>query len=358
MARRTPQRVGFCTSPDDVRLAYAVHGQGPPIVKAPNWMTHLDHDWHSPVWAHWLEALGERNTVLRHDERGCGLSDRDVEDFALERSVGDLETVVDAAGVDRFALLGISQGAAVAIAYAVRHPERVSHLVLYGGYARGRRNRDDAQREESDLLMALIRVGWGSRHAAFRRAFTMLFVPGGTPEQLEWFDEIARLSASPETAMRLRAARDALDVTALAPLVRAPTLVLHAREDAFVPFEEGRLMATLIPGARFTSIDSRNHVLLADEPAWGTFVEEVRGFLGAPAASPAAALPADLSAREGQVLALVALGRSNQEIAEELHLSVRTVERHLSNVYAKLRITGKAARAAAAARYAQVAAVG
>ena len=357
---RTPQRVGFCTSPDGVRLAYAVHGQGPPIVKAPNWMTHLDHDWRSPVWGHWLDALGERNTVVRHDERGCGLSDHDVEDFALERSVGDLETVVDAAGVDRFALLGISQGAAVAIAYAVRHPERVSHLVLYGGYARGRRNRDDAQREESELLISLIRLGWGSRHAAFRRAFTMLFVPGGTPEQLEWFDEIARISASPETAMRLRAARDALDVTELAPLVRAPTLVMHARDDALVPFEEGRLLATLIPGARFTSIDSRNHVLLEDEPAWDTFVEEVRGFLGAPAppAASAGPLPGDLSAREEQVLELVALGRSNQQIAEQLFLSVRTVERHLSNIYAKLRVSGKAARAGVAARYAQFAAAG
>jgi DNA-binding CsgD family transcriptional regulator len=186
----------------------------------------------------------------------------------------------------------------------------------------------------------------------------MLFVPGGTPEQLEWFDEIARISASPETAMRLRAARDALDVTELAPLVRAPTLVMHARDDALVPFEEGRLLATLIPGAHFTSIDSRNHVLLEDEPAWDTFVEEVRGFLGAPAppAASAGPLPGDLSVREQQVLELVALGRSNQQIAEQLFLSVRTVERHLSNIYAKLRVSGKAARAGAAARYAQFAA--
>jgi pimeloyl-ACP methyl ester carboxylesterase/DNA-binding CsgD family transcriptional regulator len=356
MARAT-QRVGFCASPDDVRLAYAVHGQGPPIVKAPNWLTHLDHDWRSPVWRHWLEALGERNTVVRHDERGCGLSDRDVEEFALDRSLSDLETVVDTAGVDRFALLGISQGAAVAIAYAVRHPERVSHLILYGGYARGRINRDDAQREESELLVSLIRLGWGSRHAAYRRAFTMLFVPGGTPDQLEWFDEIARISASPETAMRLRAARDALDVTELAPLVRTPTLVLHARDDALVPFEEGRLMATLIPGARFSSLESRNHVLLADEPAWPAFLEQVRAFLGSPAIPAPRSRPAELSSREEQVLELVAQGLSNEQIAGRLYLSTRTVERHLSNTYAKLRISGKAARAAAAARYAQFASV-
>ena len=352
MSTGPKQRIGFCTSPDDVRLAYAVHGQGPPIVKAANWLTHLDHDWRSPVWRHWLEGLSERNTVIRHDERGCGLSDREVPDFALERSVADLETVVDAAGVDRFTLLGISQGAAVAIAYAVRHPDRVSRLVLYGGYARGRSLRDAAQREESELLQALIQVGWGSRHVAFRRAFTMLFLPGGTPEQLEWFDELARVSASADVACRLRAARDRLDVTHLAPQLRVPTLVMHARDDALVPFDEGRLMATLIPGAHFTSLESQNHVLLEDEPAWGTFVDEFHAFLGDPEPQPVRERAGELSTREEQVLELVARGCSNDEIAARLYLSVRTVERHLSNTYAKLGISGKAARAGAAAHYA------
>jgi pimeloyl-ACP methyl ester carboxylesterase/DNA-binding CsgD family transcriptional regulator len=345
------RRIGFVTAPDGLGLAYGVHGSGPAIVKAANWMTHLEHDWQSPVWRHWLEFLGEHHTVLRYDERGCGLSDRDVEDddaFSFERWVADLEAVVDAAAVDRFALLGISQGAALAIAYAVRHPESVSQLVLYGGYARGRARRDQAQREQSDLLVSAIRIGWGQPNTAFRRLFTTLYLPDGTPEQMTWYDELQRTSTSPETAARIWQARALLDVTRLAVQVAVPTIVLHARDDAVVPFAEGRLLATLIPDARFVPLDGRNHVLLPDEPAWPVFVAEVDRFLERPDA-PAAW---DLSIREQQVLGLVAEGLSNEEIAARLFLSVRTVERHLSNVYAKLRLSGKAARAAAAARYA------
>jgi pimeloyl-ACP methyl ester carboxylesterase len=276
------RRIGFVTAPDGLGLAYGVHGSGPAIVKAANWMTHLEHDWQSPVWRHWLEFLGEHHTVLRYDERGCGLSDRDVEDddaFSFERWVADLEAVVDAAAVDRFALLGISQGAALAIAYAVRHPERVSQLVLYGGYARGRARRDQAQREQSDLLVSAIRIGWGQPNTAFRRLFTTLYLPDGTPEQMTWYDELQRTSTSPETAARIWQARALLDVTRLAVQVAVPTIVLHARDDAVVPFAEGRLLATLIPDARFVPLDGRNHVLLPDEPAWPVFVAEVDRFL-------------------------------------------------------------------------------
>ena len=270
--------------------------------------------------------------------------------------MADLEAVVDAAGVDRFALLGISQGAALAIAYAVRHPDRVTHIVVYGGYARGRARRDLVQREEAEVLVEAIRVGWGRSNSAFRRLFTTLFLPDGTPEQMAWFDEIQRTSASPETAARIWEARGALDVTDLAARVRTPTLVAHARDDAVVSFEEGRLVAGLIPGARFLPLDGHNHILLADEPAWPRFLEATEAFLADEHAAPAAPAPRaptwDLSGREEEILALVADGRSNEEIAARLVLSVRTVERHLSNIYAKVRLSGKAARASAAARYA------
>ena len=347
-------RIGFCSADDGVQIAYGVHGGGPPLVKAANWMTHLDHDWRSPVWRHWLAALGERRMMVRYDERGCGLSDRDMgEDaFTLDRWVRDLETVVDAAGLDTFALLGLSQGASLGIEYMARNPGRVTHFIVCGGFARGRRRRGSvASTEENDTLATMIRVGWGKSNAAFRRTFTTMFLPEGTPEQIEWFDDLQRISATPETAALIFAARGDLDVTPRAPAIDVPTLVMHAREDAVVPFAEGRLIASLIPGARFVPLEGRNHVLLETEPAWGEFLAAVDDFLGAAPAAPAAEDEWDLSAREEQILGLVAEGRSNEAIAAELVLSVRTVERHLSNSYAKLRVSGKAARAAAAARY-------
>jgi pimeloyl-ACP methyl ester carboxylesterase/DNA-binding CsgD family transcriptional regulator len=346
------QEVRFCTSEDGTRLAYAVHGSGPPLVRVATWLTHLDFDWESPVWRHWLQALGERHTVIRYDERGCGLSDPDLGEPSLETWVADLEAVVDAAGLDQFTLLGVSQGAAIAVCYAIRHPERVSDLVIYGGFARGRRLRGQAQQE--DAVIASIRAGWTRDDPTYRHVFSALFLPDGTPEQKAWYEDLLRVSTSAETAVQLFEARGWLDVTELAPQVSVRTLVAHARDDRVVPVEEGRLLAALIPEARLILLESANHILLADEPAWDYFVSELYAFLGtAPGAAPRM-VTSDFSARELEVLELVAAGLANEEIGERLTISVRTVERHLSNVYTKLGVSGKAARAAAAVRFAQL----
>jgi DNA-binding SARP family transcriptional activator/pimeloyl-ACP methyl ester carboxylesterase len=275
------QEIRFCAASDGVRLAWARHGTGPPIVKAANWLTHLEFDWESPVWRHWLEGLGERHTLVRYDERGCGLSDREAKELSLDRWVADLETVVDAAGVDRFALLGISQGAATAIAYAVRHPERVDRLVLYGGYARGRARRGEQQRQRQQALITAIRTGWSDPDPTFRHLFTMLFLPEGTPQQMAWYDALQRQSTSAENAVRLYRARGEVDVSELALRVRAKVLVAHARGDRVVPFEEGRILAALLPTAKLLPLESNNHILLPDEPAWTDFLAEVQTFLGA-----------------------------------------------------------------------------
>jgi len=342
------QEVRFCTARDGISLAYAIHGTGPPLVRVASWLTHLDFDWASPIWRHWLDALGERHTVLRYDERGCGLSDSEIADPSVETWVGDLEAVVDAAGLDRFTLLGISQGAAIAVAYAAEHPERVAELVLYGGYARGRQRR--GQSEQEDALVAAIWAGWTTDDPTFRHVFSSLFIPNGTSEQMTWYEDLLRTSTTAEAAVQLLEARGAIDVCDLAPQVQARTLVVHARDDRVVPVEEGRLLAALIPDARLILLESSNHILLADEPAWPYFATELHAFIGPEIPRPPAPV-SDLSPRELEVMELVAAGLTNEAIADRLFLSVRTVERHLSNVYSKLGVSGKAARAAAAASF-------
>jgi pimeloyl-ACP methyl ester carboxylesterase/DNA-binding winged helix-turn-helix (wHTH) protein len=281
------QKIRFCRAHDGVRIAYATSGSGPPLVKTANWLTQLEYDWNSPVWRHWLNALGREHTLIRYDERGCGLSDHDVRDVTFDAWVRDLEAVVEAEGLDRFPMLGISQGCAVAIDYAVRHPERVSRLVLYGGYLVGRnyRNITPPQEIEGALLRDMIRVGWGRDNPAFRQVWGTLFVPDGTPEQRQWFDDLTR-TLPMENALRIVSLTHTIDVREQAASLNVPTLVLHARGDASIPFEVGRQMAALIPGARLVSLESRNHVLLEHEPAWTRFVEEVSAFLAPDADMP------------------------------------------------------------------------
>jgi pimeloyl-ACP methyl ester carboxylesterase/DNA-binding winged helix-turn-helix (wHTH) protein len=275
------QEVRFCRTPDGVQLAYSSIGAGPPLVKTGNWMTHLAYDLESPIWRHVWRALAREHTLIRYDARGHGLSDWNVDTISFEAFVHDLATVCEATGFARFALLGISQGCAVAIAFAVQHPERVSHLVLYGGFAQGRyrRLRSESQQEEDAAMLTLMRLGWGKENPAFRQLFTSQFVPGATKEQAEWFNELQRLSTSPECAVRYMQASGAVDVMELLPQVQVPTLVLHARDDARVPFELGRRMAASIPGARFVPLQSKNHLILEHEPAFQQFLEEVRLFL-------------------------------------------------------------------------------
>jgi serine/threonine-protein kinase len=280
--RKNAQQIRFCNSSDGVSIACATVGQGPPLVKAANWLSHLEFDWQSPVWRHWLDELSKDHTLVRYDERGCGLSGWNVEDFNLEAWVRDLEAVVDSLSLERFPLLGLSQGGPIAIAYALRHPEKVSHLILYGSYARGlsKRELSPNARAEVDMLLQLVKIGWGKEHAAFRQVFTTLFLPEGTPEQFRWFNELQRVSSSPENAVRMINGFYDLDVQEEARKLDVPTLVFHAQGDLRIPFREGALLASLIPGARFVPLEGRNHILLESEPAWGRFLEEVRDFLG------------------------------------------------------------------------------
>jgi pimeloyl-ACP methyl ester carboxylesterase/DNA-binding winged helix-turn-helix (wHTH) protein len=277
------QQIRFCTTRDGVRLAYATIGSGPPLVKAANWLSHLDYDWESPVWRHWLVELSRRYRLVRYDERGCGLSDWDVPRISFDDWVADLETVVDAAGLDRFPLLGISQGGPVAIAYALRHPERVSRLVLLGSYAQGRRRRarTRAERELTDARVDMVRLGWGRSDPTYRQMFAARFLPDGTQEQWRAFDELQRRSTSPENAWRFLDEFANIDVTELAPKVTLPTLILCARREPDDVFEQSRLLASLIPDSRLVPLDSSNHLLPEQDPAWRRFLAELDEFLGA-----------------------------------------------------------------------------
>jgi pimeloyl-ACP methyl ester carboxylesterase/DNA-binding CsgD family transcriptional regulator len=339
------QSVRFCTAADGTRIAVASIGSGAPLVRCAHWLSHVEHDLRSPVWRPWLAELSRDHQYIRYDQRGCGLSDSTVTDFSLDAWVGDLEAVVDGLGLRRFPLIGMSQGGAVAIAYAVRHPDKVSHLVLPGAYARGalQRASGNAERLEAETLVNLIRLGWGRDNAAFRQVFTNQFIPGGTYTQHQWWNELERLTASPENAARTLDAFHRIDVTALARQLRVPTLVLHARGDARVPFDEGVRLAALIPGARFVPLDSDNHVLLDTEPAWPIFLAELRAFLGTGVADRGDSVDGEaLTPAERDVLRLVATGLDNHAIAQQLHKSEKTVRNQLSSILDKLGVHTRA----------------
>ena len=281
-AFRSAQRVRFVHGHDGACLAWATAGRedGPPLVKAANWLSHLELDWQAPIWSPLLRDLALRHNLLRYDERGCGLSDWDVPDISFDTFVTDLETVVDAAGVERFALLGISQGAAVSIEYAARHPDRVSKLVLFGGYAAGWRCMASPQEvREREAVMVLTEAGWGRDDPAYRHLFTQSFMPGATAEELSWFNEFQRRTTSPGNAVRFLEAFSRIDVRHRLSGLRVPTLVIHSRGDRRIPLATGRALAAAIPGAQFASVDSPNHLLLGREPAAEQFLSVVRDFL-------------------------------------------------------------------------------
>jgi class 3 adenylate cyclase/pimeloyl-ACP methyl ester carboxylesterase len=274
------QEIRYCRTSDGVRLAYAISGDGPPLVKTGNWLNHLEYDWDSPVWHHLFHGLSRNNRLVRYDPRGTGLSDWDVANISLDAWVSDLATVVDAVGLDRFPLFGLSQGCAVSIAYAVRNPDRVSHLILCGGFALGASKLSPESRERRNALVTLMRLEWGADNPAIRQMFATYLMPGASKEQIDTFNELQRTTASAECAARYYEATGAIDVTELLPQVRVPTLVMHARGDLHVPFEHGRQMAAQIPGAKFVALQSNNHVLLEQDPATQRFFEEVDLFLG------------------------------------------------------------------------------
>jgi len=274
------QQVLHCKAKDGTQLAWSRVGHGFPLVKTANWLNHLEFDWQSPVWRHWLLELTRHNLLVRYDERGNGLSDWDVHDLSFEAMVDDFEAVVDASGVQQFDLLGLSQGASVAIAYSLRHPGRVRRMVLLGGYAQGwavRCRGEELARREA--MVTLTRTGWGSDISAFRQIFANLYIPGGSPEQVAWWTELQRISTSPANAERLQRALSTIDVEHMLARVTVPTLVAHASRDHVIPFHCGEQLAARIPGCRFIRLDSENHVLLQGEPAWLDFLSTLREFL-------------------------------------------------------------------------------
>ena len=337
--------IRFCTAPDGAKIAVGTYGRGLPVVRAGTWLTHVEYDATSPLSAHWCQELSKRHRYVAYDGRGCGLSDREVGDLSLEVFVADLEAVVDGLGLRRFALIGMSMGAPVAVAYAAKHPERVSRLVLHGGFHRSylsSKNPNPRVLEEADVLLKSARLGWGTGSPALRQVFAAKFMGESTEAQRQAFDERQRVTSTAEVAEKYLRAMFALDVKDLASRVSCPTLAFHSRGDQLIFFEQGRKLAALVPGARFVPLESKNHVPFREEPAWHALVGELRPFLDEEAGVPAPSPPKELTSRQLDVLRGVARGLTDKEIASELSLSPRTVEMHVARTLAALDCANRA----------------
>jgi len=346
VSAKLKQRIRFARSNDGTSLAWASAGRGQPLVKASNWLTHLEYDLESPVWSHWVNFFAAHFQFVRYDERGCGLTQRDAGDLSFERWVEDLEAVIEAAGLEGpVALLGVSQGAATALAYAARYPERVSRIIVYGGYSQGWRARGDPQGAKLyRSIVDVISLGWDLENPVFRELFTKRFIPAGTAEQIAWFNDLCCRTVEAQTAARLLSARADVDLGPLLSQVQVPVQVLHAAGDEVVPLAQGRGLAADLPNAEFVSLESRNHILLKPEPAWAHFKDAVLDFMGQTprrGGTGGAAL-AGLSPREREILALICEAKSNPEIAKALGLSERTVRNHASNLFRKLGVKSRA----------------
>lgn len=342
-AKKLRQHIRYVTASDGARLAWAESGQGATIVKAANWLAHLEYEWENPIWQHWLQFFSAQGRFVRYDERGCGMSEWRDTNLTLERWVEDLGAVIEAARPEGpVTLLGISQGGTTCIGYTLRHPERVARLILYGAYARGAYRRDAPAAEAAfRAMLDLTRVAWGTDNPTFRQIFTSRFIPGGSPEQLQWFNDLCLKTTPGELVATILGARALLDVQASLGDVHVPTLVLHARGDQIAPVAEGRILASGIPGAEFVELDSRNHILLEHEAAWERFQDAVGAFLFPERASADGAFSA-LSTRERDVLALIAEGLSNINIADRLQISEKTVRNYTSSLFDKLGVRSRA----------------
>jgi pimeloyl-ACP methyl ester carboxylesterase/DNA-binding CsgD family transcriptional regulator len=337
-----PQQIRFCTSRDGTRIAYATCGSGPPLVWIGFLLRHLELDWDTAVWRPWLSLLTRRHTLIRYDMRGCGLSDRNVSDFSLERLAEDLEAVVSAAGLDRFAFLSTAGNADAGVKYAVKYPDRVDRLALYACHTRGNlirpQSSDDVETRETRLKV--YELGWPNLKTPFGKFLTSALSPDAPPDYYRSW-EMLRETTTPENAGQLIRSYWHVDLRELLPRVQCPSLVLHAREDPVIPFAEGRLGASLLPDAMFVELDSRNHILQEAEPAWRQFADAIDNFFPSVSANSGASFD-ELTAREREVLEIIAQGRNNNEIAKRLNISEKTVRNHVSLIFSKLGVNSRA----------------